>query len=152
MIRRLKNLGLNRASLLQVFTMQIRSLLEFGAVVWHSMLTDQNSKAIERVQKTALAVILGPCYVSYENALAQTDLERLDERRAKLSLSFARKAAKHPQHSSWFKMQQENAHMNTRSIKPSFIPAKARTQRLLKSPIPYLTHLLNIDSSNTTLT
>ena len=148
MIRRLKNLGLNRASLLQVFTMQIRSLLEFGAVVWHSMLTDQNSKAIERVQKTALAVILGPCYVCYKNALAQTDLERLDERRAKLSLSFARKAAKHPLHSSWFKMPQENAHMNTRSI----IPAKATTQRLLKSPIPYLTHLLNIDSSNTTLT
>ena len=74
MIRRLESLGVNRASLLQVFTMQIRSLLEFGAVVWHSMLTDQNSKAIERVQKTALAVILGPCYVCHENALAQTDL------------------------------------------------------------------------------
>ena len=147
MIKRLKNLGLSTASLLEVFKMQIRSLLEFGAVVWHSMLTDQNSREIERVQKSALAVILGPSYVCYENALAQTALERLDDRRVKLSLSFAKKSAKHPQHSSWFKRQQENVHMNTRTIKPTFIPTQARTQRLLKSPIPYLTQLLNNDSS-----
>ena len=150
MIRRLKNLGLKTASLLQVFTMQIRSLLEFGAVVWHSMLTDQNSKAIERVQKSALAIILGPRYVCYENALTLTNIERLDQRRAKLSLTFAKKAVKHPLHSNWFKKQQENAPMNTRSVKPTFIPVQARTQRLLKSPIPYLTHLLNTDTSKST--
>ena len=40
-----------------------------------------------------------------------------------------------------------NVHMNTRTIKPTFIPTQARTQRLLKSPIPYLTQLLNNDSS-----
>ena len=79
MLRRLKNLGLKKTSLLQVFTMQIRSVLEFGAVVWHSMLTDQNSRAIERVQKSALSVILGPSYLCYENALSQTGLKRLDE-------------------------------------------------------------------------
>ena len=114
------------------------------------MLTDQNSKTIERVQKSALAIILGPRYVCYENALALTNIERLDQRRAKLSLTFAKKAVEHPLHSNWFKKQQENAPMNTRSVKPTFIPVQARTQRLLKSPIPYLTHLLNIDSSKST--
>ena len=150
MIKRLKNLGLNTASLLEVYKMQIRSLLEFGAVVWHSMLSDQNTREIERVQKSAIAVILGPSYVCYENALALVDLERLDMRRVKLSLSFAKKTAKHPLHSSWFKKQHENAHMNTRTIKPTFIPTQARTQRLFKSPIPYLTKLLNNDSTKTT--
>ena len=142
MLRRLKNLGLKKTSLLQVFTMQIRSVLEFGAVVWHSMLTDQNSRAIERVQKSALSVILGPSYLCYENALSQTGLKRLDVRREQLSLTFAKKTAKHPLHSSWFKKQPENEHINTRSAKPKFAPVQARTQRLKRSPISYLTQLL----------
>ena len=142
MLRRLKNLGLNKESLLQVFTMQIRSVLEFGAVVWHSMLTDQNSRAIERVQKSALSVILGPNYLCYENALSQTGLKRLDVRREQLSLTFAKKTAKHPLHSSWFKKQPENEHIHTRSTKPKFAPVQARTQRLKRSPISYLTQLL----------
>ena len=143
MIRRLKNLGLNTGSLLQVFTMQIRSLLEFGAVVWHSMLTDQNSRAIERVQKSALSIILGPSYICYENALSQTALKRLDERRDQLCLTFAKKTLKHPLHSSWFKKQPENTHIHTRQAKPKFLPVQARTQRLQKSPVPYMTQLLN---------
>ena len=56
------------------------------------MLTDENSKSIERVQKSALLIIC------YENALEKTKLERLDQRRIKMSLSFAKKAVKHPQH------------------------------------------------------
>ena len=146
MIRRLKNLGLNKTSLVQVFTMQIRSVLEYGAVVWHPMLTDQNSKAIERVQKSALAIILGPNYLCYENALSQTGLERLDVRRKQLCLTFAKKTLKHPLHSNWFKGLPENEHINTRSEKPRFLPVQARTQRLLRSPVAYLTKLLNDDA------
>ena len=78
MIRRLKNLGLNLSSLVKVFTTQVRSVLEFGAVTWHPMLTTANSKSIERVQKAALAIILSPNYKSYVEALALTKLERLD--------------------------------------------------------------------------
>ena len=58
MIRRLKNLGLRTESLLQMYITQVRSLLEYGAVTWHSMLTDENSKTIERVQKSALSIML----------------------------------------------------------------------------------------------
>ena len=112
------------------------------------MLTDQNSRAIERVQKSALSVILGPSYLCYENALSQTGLKRLDVRREQLSLTFAKKTAKHPLHSSWFKKQPENEHINTRSAKPKFAPVQARTQRLKRSPIAYLTQLLNDDSHN----
>ena len=62
MLRRLKNLGLNTPSLVKIFTTQIRSVLEFGAVTWHSMITKENSRTIERVQKSALAIIRGPKY------------------------------------------------------------------------------------------
>ena len=145
MIRRLKNLGLNTESLLQIFRTQVRSLLEYGAVTWHSMLTDENSKSIERVQKSALSIILGPDYICYENALERTKLERLDQRRIKLSLSFAKKAVKHPQHSSWFNLEQTDKQIHTRSVKPLCKPVQARTQRLSKSPIVFLTNLLNVD-------
>ena len=143
MLRRLKNLGLKTESLLQIFITQVRSVLEYGAVTWHSMLTDDNSKSIERVQKSALSIILGPSYICYENALEKTKLERLDIRRTKLSLTFAKKAVKHPQHSSWFNKKQTDTQTNTRSMKPLFKPVEARTQRLSKSPISFLTNLLN---------
>ena len=118
-------------------------MLEYGAVVWHSMLSDRNSRAIEWVQKAALSIILGPSYLSYENVLSQTGLKRLDERRVQLSLTFAKNTLKHPQHSRWFVKQPKNEHINTRSAKSIFLPVKARTQRLQKSPIAYLTQLLN---------
>ena len=109
------------------------------------MLTEENSKSIERVQKSALSIILGPSYICYENALQKTKMERLDQRRTKLSLSFAKKAAKHHQHSSWFNLQQTDGQTNTRSVKPLLKPVQARTQRLSKSPICFLTNLLNDD-------
>ena len=147
MIRRLKNLGLNISSLVKVFTTQVRSVLEFGAVTWHPMLTIENSKSIERVQKSALATILSPYYKNYDEALAQTKLERLDKRREKLSLSFAKKAAKHPQHSSWFMKLEQNTQFQTRSFKPPYKTVQGRTQRLLKSPVPYFTTLLNTEAT-----
>ena len=147
MIRRLKNLGMNTKSLVKIFTTQIRSVLEFGAVTWHPMLTKENSNAIERLRKTALAIILSPDYRSYGEALDITKLERLDKRRIALSLNFAKKATKHPEHSKWFSKQDVNTNMQTRALKPTYKPVQARTNRLLKSPVPYLTQLLNIDAA-----
>ena len=112
-----------------------------------SLLTIENSKSIERVQRSALAIILSPDYRSYDEALAKTDLERLDKRRITLSLNFAKKAAKHPEHSKWFSKQDVDTNMQTRSVKPSYKPVQARTNRLLKSPISYFTQLLNIDAA-----
>ena len=151
MLRRLKNLGLKIPSLIKIFTTQIRSVLEFGAVTWHPMLTVANSKSIERVQKSALATIFSPNYRSYEEALAQAKLERLDTRREKLSLSFAKKAAKHPEHSSWFLKQEQNTQCQTRSFKPPYKSVQARTQRLLRSPVSYFTNLLNAEAAKATV-
>ena len=81
--------------------------------MWHSMLTDQNSREIERVQKSALAVILGPSYVCYENALVTVDLERLDVKRVKLSLSFAKKTAGTPTQQLVQKATRKRTHVYT---------------------------------------
>ena len=143
MVRRLMNLGLKRRNLVKVYTTQIRSLLEFGAVTWHSMLTKENEKCIERVQKAAVSIILGPDYHDYQSGLMQLGLERLDLRRVKLSLNFAKKATKHVKHSNWFVENIASKQVNTRSVKQTYKPVQARTQRLMKSPISFLTNQLN---------
>ena len=52
-------MGASTATLSDVYTKHVRSVLEFAAVVWSSSLTKENSMTIERVQKSAFSVIIG---------------------------------------------------------------------------------------------
>ena len=90
-IRRLKTSGANTKELFDIYCKHVRSILEYAAVVWHSALTVQNSGDIERVQNSALAIILGNNYISYDNALETINLERLGTRRSLFCLKFAKK-------------------------------------------------------------
>ena len=58
----------------------IRSLLEQSATVWHSSLTEENSADLERVQKSAVKIILGEKYVGYKKSLLKLDMENLSDR------------------------------------------------------------------------
>ena len=93
------------------------------------------------VQKKACAIILGRSYATYECALSNLDLKRLDSRRTTLSLNFAKKCAKSHQHKSMFPL---NPHFrpNLRNPKP-FLEPKCNTSRYSKSSIPFLARLLN---------
>ena len=68
--------------------------MEQSCTVWHSGLTEENCQDLERIQKTALKIILSEEYKSYENALNILELEKLDERREILCLQFAKKCLK----------------------------------------------------------
>ena len=142
MIRRLKKLGSHEADLLAVYTTQIRSLLEFAVAVWNGGITVAQSAQLERVQKCALAIILSNNYIDYENALSETQFETLATRRKLLCLKFAKKASKHPKFANWFCQSQTKAY-NTRKPNEKFKPVISRTSRYEKSPIAYLTKLLN---------
>ena len=93
-IRRLKSLGANTDELLDMYIKQCRSILEFGAPVWHGAITNVERQDIERTQKGALHIILGDQYGDYRNALQMTNLESLEDRRTKLCTKFAKKAEK----------------------------------------------------------
>ena len=73
-------------------TNNVGCILEFGSPAWHSGITNQERKDIERVQKVAFHIILGQKYENYKNALELTNLETLEERRDKLCLKFAKKS------------------------------------------------------------
>ena len=146
LIRRLKTLGANQSEMLDVYYKQIRALLEMAVPVWQAGLTRNESYQIERVQRTALHIILGEGYKGYENALEELKCEKLSNRRVELCEKFAKKAVKHNQFKNWFCEKEENlSNINTRSqhSRSKYLEVLTRTERYKKSPIPYLTHILN---------
>ena len=117
MLRRLKSMGASREVLIDVYNKQIRSILEFAAVVWNAGLKKEDITKIERVQKSAFAIILGAQYQSYEEACITLNMKHLSERRKILSLKFAKKATKHSIHRKWFVKNPEEKY--TRLQKPT---------------------------------
>ena len=93
-LRRLKRLGTKTADLLDVYFKQVRSILELAVPLWHSSLTSFDRNRIERVQKSALGIILGRKYKSYNRALTYLKLDSLFNRREKLCRKFALKCEK----------------------------------------------------------
>ena len=75
LLHKLIQFGVPIQDLVQIYTLFIRSICEQSAVVWHSSLTQENGNNIERVQKTALKIILREKYNTYESALEETKLK-----------------------------------------------------------------------------
>ena len=66
----------------------IRSRLESSCVLWHSRLSKTNETDIERVQISALKVILKNKYQDYESTLKLLDMESLYEWRLEIKIMF----------------------------------------------------------------
>jgi hypothetical protein len=141
LLRRLKAMGANSDELLDAYFKQVRSVLETSAAVWHSGLTRKNTADIERVQKCALSIILGKGYIDYAHALTVLKLKSLQARRHDICLKFARKSYKSEKFKSWFVDDQKGK--NTRRPMLKVKKTIGRTNRMKRSPIPYLTSLLN---------
>ena len=140
-IRRLKGMGSTTDDLKDIYVKQVRSLLEIAVPAWNGALTNVEKMDIERVQKTALHIMLGGLYNSYGDALDLVGLETLDARRHKLCLKFAIKAVNHHKHKNWF-VPNANA-VSTRQDHEKYVPVFSKHKRFWKSPISYLTRLLN---------
>ena len=79
MLTKLKYVGVCQSDLIDVYKLFIRSLLEYCSIVWHSRLTEEDMRVLERVQKTSLRIILGESYESYPSALEACNLNTLYE-------------------------------------------------------------------------
>ena len=109
--------------------------MEFSAVVWHSSLSKSNTSDLERVQKSALKVILRENYKDYKSALKDLHLESLAERREKLCLRFAKKCLKLQKFKILFPENKKLHCMNKRKRR-KFYENKANTERYKRSSIP----------------
>ena len=97
-----------------IYLTYIRSALEQSAVVWHSSLTSKNRKDLERVQKAAVEVIMGPNYTTYKEGLKYLKIQTLDDRREALCLSFAKKCLKNEKVKGMFPLKQSKHNMKLR--------------------------------------
>ena len=85
-----------------------RSKLEQSAVVWPSGLTEKNKRDLERVQKSALKIILKDKYKDYKNALDVMKMDSLEVRRENLCLQFAKACVRNEKLSDMFPRNSKN--------------------------------------------
>ena len=139
LLRNMKMSGLTQIQLLDAYKKEVRSLLELSVPVWSSGITVEQNDQFERVQRSALSAILGPKYVSYDQALKSTNLERLSIRREKICIKFIRKNMK----SDRPLLKVKNKTHATRSNPKFAEEIQCRTKAYFDSSVPYLARLYN---------
>ena len=132
----------NIIDLKQIYISQVRSKLEQSAVVWHSSLTHKNENDIERIQKSALKVILKSDYTSYQNALEIMRMQSLKDRRELLCLKFAKNCLKIDKFKKFFPLNSKSHIMPTR-FSERYAAKKKASERYAKSALPNMIKLLN---------
>ena len=109
---------------------------------WHSSLTMEESENLERVQKSAVKIILDEEYSEYKDGLIKLNIDTLSERRTSLCTNFAKETVKHEKVKHMFPLNENNP-----NIKPSnhemFKVNMALTERYKTSAIPQMQRLLN---------
>ena len=143
LLRKISSFGASCYELKNIYVLYIRSLLEQSCTVWNSGLTEESSQDLERIQKTALKIIMQEEYISYENALNKIDLENLVDRRESLCLQFANKCLKNDKMKNLFRESNKVHQMKTR-FEEFYEIDHAKTGRLMNSPIIYMQRLLNV--------
>ena len=138
-LRRLRVLGIQNAFLWDVYTKEIRPLLEYACPVWNGNISRKNENELEKIQKQVLKLLLGPKYFSYTEACAEFKAGNLSTRRTKLCTKFAIKEMKKPK-SVFMKYNKVNPrHRHHKHVIEPF----ARTKRYFGSSIPYLSRIIN---------
>ena len=148
MLTKLRYAGETVENLLHIYKQFIRSKLEYCSVAFHSSLTLQQSKAIERCQAVCLRIILQESYESYESALFKMGLKKLRTRRYNRCLDFSQKCIKHKQNKRMFPTHpslQNDIEVRQSEI---FIVNFAWTQAYQRSAIPYCQKLLKQTSNS----
>jgi hypothetical protein len=137
-LRHLKNFGFDEKELVQVYCAQVRSVMDYCSVVYHSLLTEEQSNLLERQQYQALKCVFGPGE-SYRSLLQKAGIERLAERRVKAVEKFAKKCLTN-KFAKWF--PENDSGRETRK-KKKYKEFFARCDRLRKTPIYYMRRRLN---------
>ena len=137
-LRHLRLAGFNQEELARVYTTIVRPVLDYCAVVYHPMLTDEQDQAVERMQAQALKNIYG-FKDSYAMMRRKAGITTHRQHRIELCDKFAQKAASNPMFERWFPLRtgRSGRHAETYKEFPS------RTDRLFNTPLFYYRRRLN---------
>ena len=126
----------------QIYYTRIRCKLEQSAAVWSSSLTQRNANDLERVQKSAVRIIIGKPYESYTKALEELDMNRLSERRELICLKFAKNCLRIQNFTKLFPRHSNMHDMQTRQHE-KYQVIRSFGKRYAISAIPSMQKLLN---------
>lgn len=136
--RHLKVAGFTEDELATVYRTVVCPVLDYCAVVYHPMLTNEQDQLVERLQACALKNIYG-YELSYAAMRDRAGVTTHRDRRIALCDKFAQKAAANPLFARWFplRMGRSGRHAENYEEFP------ARTDRLFNTPLYYFCRRLN---------
>ena len=129
----LRKKGFTTEELVKVYTSCCRPVAEYCDVVFHSLLTDEQDLAIERLQDRALQIIFGP-RISGRKMRAMAGLETLRERRIQHCDTFAKKCLS-DRFSGWFPLKAGRRSLRRGNAAEKYKEEYARCDRLKNSPV-----------------
>ena len=125
--------------LVQAYKVIVRPIAEYCLVVYHSMITDQQDEAIERLQSAALLYIYG-YGLPYANMREKSGIQTLRSRRIEACDKFATTCAASTRFNHWF--PETKSTRRSRHALP-YVEEFVRWDRLRNSPIYYMRRRLN---------
>ena len=134
----MKLAGFNHDELATVYRTVMRPVVDYCAVVYHPLLTDEQDQAVERLQAQALKNIYG-YKDSYATMREKVGVTTHRARRIAMCDTFAEKAASNPRFASWFPERTGRSGRHGEKYK-EFL---ARTDRLFNSSLFYYQRRLN---------
>ena len=138
LLRHLKQAGVSNKDVAQIYASTIRSAVEYAAPIYGPMMNSSQSNDLEKMQRQALKIIYG-YRTSYENALAQSNLTRLDVRRNEIVEKFAKKL---PENFSRWLPERPDIQYGLRR-RTAYLEGNSQTERLYRSPLFTYRRILN---------
>ena len=127
--------------LLTVYCVMLRPILEYCHVIYHSMITKEQSSQLENMQRMAMKIIYG-FDQKYSDILSTTGIKKLEERRTLAFQKFAVTISQSERYKEWFEKTDVTARMELRNVN-LYKEKYARTQRLYNSPLYAMRRYLN---------
>ena len=142
MLKTMKSLGAQHQQLRDIYGTFILPKLTYASPAWSPSLNITQQRRLERVQKRACKIILGPAYTSYHQALTALNLTSLAERYHRDLQVFGERLLTHPRHRLLLPPALPpplRAARHHNILKP----IRARTDRYKNSPIPTIVNIIN---------
>ena len=142
-LMRLMEMGLDADIIIDVYFKEIRSILEYGSVIYHSGLTRKLSRMVESIQRKVLKCLCKYLNLdlTYEESYVLFSAENLEARRLNSCETFINRSMKNPRFSYLFKKSR-----STHNVRPKthrIYENTARTTLYFNSPLLFLKRLAN---------
>ena len=112
----------------------IRPVADYGCIVYHLSLTDEQDELLDRLQNQALRCIYGPG-ISGRRMREQSGLVTLRDRRVELCDKFVTKCLSNDKFSHWFPLKNTRRSTRNKGNAEEYQEERARCSRLQNSPL-----------------